>query len=184
MKSISVWGWLGGRAGQRPMGEFGQDAGVTPLLFFKGHPEIFNDYRKSGPWFNVSFEGRCFLQYSVPITILGHRTHTDCRWAPPAGLSNTSSYSNLVFPGRLPSRYWPGSALLSFSGQPVLGCRVIWLLVHFCNSVLCPCDFQQLLLQSSASHDPSETVVDLFKGVIWCNFKFCCLFGVLQADCA
>ncbi len=36
---------------------------------------------------------------------------------------------NLVFPGGLPSRYWPGSALLSFSGQPVLGCRVIWLLV-------------------------------------------------------
>ncbi len=27
------------------MGEFGQDAGVTPLLFFEGHPGIFNDYR-------------------------------------------------------------------------------------------------------------------------------------------
>ncbi len=48
-------------------------------------------------------------------------------WAPPAGLPNTSSSSNLVFPGGLPSRYWPGSTLLSFSGQPVLGCRVIWL---------------------------------------------------------
>ncbi len=23
-----------------------------------------------------------------------------------------------------------------------------------------------------------------FKGVIWCNFKFSFLFGVLQADCA
>ncbi len=23
-----------------------------------------------------------------------------------------------------------------------------------------------------------------FKGVIWCDFKFCFLFGVLQADCA
>ncbi len=44
-------------------------------------------------------------------------------WAPPAGLINTSSSSNLVFPGGLPSRYWPGSTLLSFSGQPVL----IWI---------------------------------------------------------
>ncbi len=28
---------------------FGQDAGVTPLLFFEGHPGIFNDHRESGP---------------------------------------------------------------------------------------------------------------------------------------
>ncbi len=49
-------------------------------------------------------------------------------WAPPAGLTNTSSNSNLVFPGGLPSRCCPGSSLLSFSGQLVLGCRVIWLL--------------------------------------------------------
>ncbi len=33
MKPISVWGWLGGHDGQRPMGKFGQDARVTPLLF-------------------------------------------------------------------------------------------------------------------------------------------------------
>ncbi len=47
---------------------------------------------------------------------------------PPAGLTNTSSSSNLVFPGGLPSRYWPVSTPLSFSGQPVLGCRKTWLL--------------------------------------------------------
>ncbi len=28
--------------GQRPRGKLGQDAGVTPLLFFKEHPGIFN----------------------------------------------------------------------------------------------------------------------------------------------
>ncbi len=39
------------------MGKFGQDAGVTPLLFFEGHPGIFNDHRESGPRFNVSSEG-------------------------------------------------------------------------------------------------------------------------------
>ncbi len=27
------------------------------LLFFKGHPGIFNDHRESGPQFNVSSEG-------------------------------------------------------------------------------------------------------------------------------
>ncbi len=35
------------------MGKFGQNAGVKPLLFFKGHPGIFNDHRESGPRFNV-----------------------------------------------------------------------------------------------------------------------------------
>ncbi len=35
MKPISVWGWLGDHDGQRPMGKFGQDAEVTPLLFSK-----------------------------------------------------------------------------------------------------------------------------------------------------
>ncbi len=35
MKPISGWGWLGGHDGQRPIGEFGQDAEVTPLLFSK-----------------------------------------------------------------------------------------------------------------------------------------------------
>ncbi len=42
------------------------------LLFFKGHPGIVNDYRESGPQFNVSSEGQCFFQYSVPVTTLGH----------------------------------------------------------------------------------------------------------------
>ncbi len=40
MKPISVWGWLGGHDGRRPMGDFGQDAGGTPLLF-EGHPGIW-----------------------------------------------------------------------------------------------------------------------------------------------
>ncbi len=44
---------------------------LHPLLFFEGHPGIFIDHRESGPRFNVSSEGRCFLQYSVPVTTLG-----------------------------------------------------------------------------------------------------------------
>ncbi len=61
MQPISVWGLLGGHDGQRPMGTFGLDAGVTPLLFFEGHPGIFNDHRESGPRFNVSSERWCFF---------------------------------------------------------------------------------------------------------------------------
>ncbi len=61
MKPISVWGGLGGHDGQRSMGKFGQDARVTPLHFFKGHPGIFNDHRESRPWFNISSKGRCFF---------------------------------------------------------------------------------------------------------------------------
>ncbi len=58
MKPVSVWGWLGGHYAQRPIGEFGHDAGVTPLLFFDGHTGIFNDHRESGPRFNISSEER------------------------------------------------------------------------------------------------------------------------------
>ncbi len=69
-----------------------------------------------------------FWLYSVPFHYTGALGPTQTTgWASPSGLTNTSSISNLVFPGGLPSRYWPGSNLLSFSGQPVLGCRVIWL---------------------------------------------------------
>ncbi len=50
---------------------FGQDAEVTPRLLFERHLGIFNDHRESGLQFNVSSKGRCFLQYSVPVTTLG-----------------------------------------------------------------------------------------------------------------
>ncbi len=63
-----------------------------PLLFFEGHPGIFNDHRESGPQINI-------LSYSTvsPSLYLGVRpTHTT-GWAPPAGLINTSSCSNLVY---------------------------------------------------------------------------------------
>ncbi len=65
MKPISVWGLLGGHDGQRPMGKFGQDAGVTPVLFFEGHPGIFNDHRKSGPDLNIpsQFNSNDFMNF-------------------------------------------------------------------------------------------------------------------------
>ncbi len=126
-KPIGVWGWLGAHVGQRPMGKFGQDAGVILLLFFKGHPGIFNDHRESGPRFNISSEGQWFFPHHYTGALGLTQT---AGWAPPAGLTNTSSSSNLVFPGGLPSRYWPGSTLLRVSGQPVLGYRVVIRLLH------------------------------------------------------
>ncbi len=52
-------------------------AGVTPLLFFEGHPGIFNDHRESGPQFNVSFERQCF---SCPRHYTGVLGPTQTTW--------------------------------------------------------------------------------------------------------
>ncbi len=41
-------------------GSLARTPGYTPTLF-EGHPGIFYDHRESGPRFNVSSEGRCFL---------------------------------------------------------------------------------------------------------------------------
>ncbi len=62
-------GWLGVHDGQRPMGKFGLDAGVTPLLFFEGHSGIFNDHRESGPRFNIASEGRCFSMSNAVLNL-------------------------------------------------------------------------------------------------------------------
>ncbi len=39
--------------------------GVTPLLFFEGHPGIFNDHRELGPRFNVSSERRIHIPMEI-----------------------------------------------------------------------------------------------------------------------
>jgi len=52
--------------------------GFKPLLFYEGHPGIFNDHRESGPWFNMLFDsiGSVSLCWGV-------RTHTDHRVSAP-----------------------------------------------------------------------------------------------------
>ncbi len=72
MKPISGWGLLGGHDGQRPMGKFGQYAGVT---LFEKHIGIFNHHRESGPRFHISSDGRCF---SDSIVSPSHRPSTPC----------------------------------------------------------------------------------------------------------
>ncbi len=63
--------------------EFGQDTGVTPLLFYKKCHMIFNDHRESGPWFNVSSERLLFDSIVSPSLHWGVKTHTDCRVSTP-----------------------------------------------------------------------------------------------------
>ncbi len=46
--------------------------GLHPYSFSKDILGFCNDHRESGPRFNISSEGWCFLQYKVPVTILGH----------------------------------------------------------------------------------------------------------------
>ncbi len=81
--------------------------GHTSTLF-KRHPGIFNDHRESGPRFNVSSEGRCFLQCPHHYTGALGPTQT-VWWAPHSGLTNTSSSSNLVF--------WPAQPCLASVGN-------------------------------------------------------------------
>ncbi len=83
------------------MSKFGQDAGVIHLLFFLMTTESQDLGLTSHP------KDGAFYSIVSPSLYWGDRIHTDHRWAPPAGLINTSSSSNLVFPGGLPSRYWP-----------------------------------------------------------------------------
>ncbi len=108
--------------------EFGQDTRVTPLLFTRSAMGFLVTTESQDLGLTSHPKDGAFWRYSVPVHYTGALRPTQTTgWAPPAGLTNTSSNSNLVFPGGLPSRDWPGSTLLSFSGQPVLGCRVIWL---------------------------------------------------------
>ncbi len=91
--------------------------GYTTTLYEKCHG-IFNDHRKSRPRFNFSADRQCFLTEYCPrhyTGVLGPTQTTG--WAPPAGLTNTSSSSNLVFPGGLPSRNWPAQPCLASVGN-------------------------------------------------------------------
>ncbi len=91
MKPISVWGWLGGYDGQWPIGKFGQDAGVTPLEFLmitESQDLGLMSHSKDGAFV---FTVYCPSHYTG---MLGPTQNTG--WAPPAGLTNTSSSSNLV----------------------------------------------------------------------------------------
>ncbi len=84
MQPICVWGWLGGHDGQRSVGKFSQDDGVTPLLFFEVHLGILywpqsiwvlglTSHPKDGAFYRIV---SLSLYWSI-------RTHVDCRESTP-----------------------------------------------------------------------------------------------------
>ncbi len=84
-------------------GEFGQDTGVTPLLFTRSAMGFYLTTEIQAFGLTSHPKDGAFWQYSVPVTgALGPTQTTE--WVPLAGLTNTSTNSNLVFPGGLPSR--------------------------------------------------------------------------------
>ncbi len=71
MEPIKWMGLLGGHDWQGPVeGIWPGHRGYTPTLYEKCHGIFFYYHRKSGPRFNVSSVGQCFLQYRVPVTIM------------------------------------------------------------------------------------------------------------------
>ncbi len=101
--------------------EFGQDTRVTPLLFTRSVMGfLMTTEFNLGPRFKISSEGLCFFTVSCPLHytgVLGPTQTEDPHRAPPAGLTNTSSSSNLVFTRGLPSRYWPAQPCLASLGN-------------------------------------------------------------------
>ncbi len=134
MKPISVWGWLGGHDGQRPTGKFGQDAGVTPLLFFSKDILGFLMTTESQDLGLTSLpkDGAFYSIVSLSLH-WGVRTHTDHRMSTPCRSHLHLFQQQPSFPRRSPIQVLTSSTLLNFSEQPVLGCRVIWLLARIVN---------------------------------------------------
>ncbi len=85
--------------------EFGQDTGVTPLLFTRSAMGFLVTTESQDLGLTSHPKDGAFYSIVSPSLYWGIRTHTDHRVSTPAGLTNTSSNSNLVFPGGLPSRY-------------------------------------------------------------------------------
>ncbi len=114
--------------------------GYTPTLYEKCYG-IFNDHRESGHRFNVSFERQCSLTVKCPRPGWG-----------------------------LPCRYRPGSTLFSFSGQPVLGCRVIWLCT---GDALTIADFEHFLKEKleNIAKSRCSMLIDSYPKILSCVIK-------------
>ncbi len=89
--------------------------GLHPYSFSKDILGFLMTTENQDLWFNISSKDGDF--YSIVSLHWGVRTHTDYRVSTPAGLTNTSSSRNLVFPGGLPSRSWPAQPCLASVGN-------------------------------------------------------------------
>ncbi len=83
MKPISVWGWLRGHDNQRPAGEFGQDAGVTPYSFSKDILGFLMTTESQDLGLTSHPKDGAFYSIVSPSLYWGVRTHTDRRVSTP-----------------------------------------------------------------------------------------------------
>ncbi len=90
---------------KRQWGEFGQDTGVIPLLFTRSAMRFLMTTESQELGLTSHPKDGVFDSIVSPSLYWGIRTHRQQGEHPPAGLTDTSSSSKLVFPGGLPSRY-------------------------------------------------------------------------------
>ncbi len=83
MKPINVRGWLGGHDGQRPMGKFGQDARVAPLLFLMDILGFLMTTECKDLGLTSHPKDGVFYCVVSPSLYWGVRTHTDRRSSTP-----------------------------------------------------------------------------------------------------
>ncbi len=98
LSQSSAWGLLGGHDWQRPvLGIWPGHQGYAPTLYEKCHGIFLMTTESQDLGLTSHPKDGAFWQYSVPVTIPGALGPTQTTgWAPPAGLTNTSSNSNLV----------------------------------------------------------------------------------------
>ncbi len=114
--------------------EFGQYTGVTPLLFTRSAMGVLMTTESQDLGLTSHSKDGAFYSPRHYTGALGPTQTTE--WAPPAGLTNTSSSSNLVFLGGLPSRYWPAQPCLASVGKRSwaarwYGCRPYIIIIIF-----------------------------------------------------
>jgi hypothetical protein len=109
------------------IGNLSRIPGLHPYSYDKWHG-IFSDHRESGQPFHVPSKKQHLTQGNVPNHCPGVSF-----FGPEWTVSPTSPPTPFPATSGLSSKDWPGPTLLSFTGKPAVGCRVVCcyaLLIH------------------------------------------------------
>ncbi len=116
--------------------EFVQDTRVTPLLFTRSAMAFLMTTESQDLGLTSHPKDGAFWQYRVPVTILGrYYPHRLQGGHPP--LASLTPLPAVVFPGGLPSRYWPAQPCIASVGNQSwaaewYGCRqFVFIAVYF-----------------------------------------------------
>ncbi len=126
MKPISVWGWLGGHDSQRQWREFGQDAGVTSLLFMRSAMGFLMTTESQDLGLTSHPKDGAFYSIVSPSLYSGARTHTDRRVSTPCWPHLHLFQQQPSFPGGLPFRYWPAQSRPYFASVGNQSWATVW----------------------------------------------------------